>query len=82
MLAEEIIPTGKFTQPQLELLRMFSHQFPEKVWMEIRDLLSAYFLKKATEEMDNLFKQKEWGDDKIKEWAQTHMRTSYNNKTD
>jgi hypothetical protein len=31
MIAEEIIPTGKFTQPQLELLQMFSKQYPEKV---------------------------------------------------
>jgi hypothetical protein len=30
MLADEIIPTGKFTQPQLELLRMFSKQFSGK----------------------------------------------------
>lgn len=77
MLAEEIIPTGKFTEPQLELLKMFSRQFPEKVWVEIKNMLSGYFLQKATEEMDELFKQKGWGADKIKEWAETHMRTPY-----
>ncbi len=78
MLAEEIIPAGKFTQPQLELLRMFSKKFPDVVWVEIKDLLSSYFMEKASAEMDNVFEQKGWGDDKIKEWADTHMRIPYN----
>lgn len=49
------MPTGKFTQPPLELLRMFSKQYTEKVQTEIKDLLSTYFMEKASEEMDNLF---------------------------
>lgn len=77
---EEIIPTGKFTQPQLELLRMFSKQYPEKVWSEVKDLVSKYFMEKASAEMDNLFEQKGWGDDKITEWINEHMRTPYNKK--
>lgn len=80
MLAEEIIPSGKFTQPQLELLRMFSRQLPEKVWWEIKDLVAKYFMEKATEEMDTLFDQKGWDEAKINEWANTHMRTPYNKK--
>ena len=77
MTAEEIIPGGKFTEPQLELLKMFSIQFPEKVWMDIRDMVAGYFLQKASEEMDALFQEKGWGEEKIKEWTNTHMRTSY-----
>lgn len=75
MRAEEIIPSGKFTQPQLELLRMFSRQYPEKVWSDIRDMISRYFMESATKEMDSLFEQKGWSEDKIAEWANTHMRT-------
>jgi hypothetical protein len=78
MIAEEIIPTGKFTQPQLELLQMFSKQYPEPVWMEIRALLSRFFMEKASTEMDNLFDQNGWTEDKINEWAKEHMRTPYN----
>jgi len=78
MIVEEIIPSGKFTQPQLELLRMFSKQFPDKVWEEIRDLLSRYFMENATEEMDSLFDKNDWNEDKINEWSNTHMRTPYN----
>ncbi|GAB3419781.1 hypothetical protein [Niabella aquatica] len=80
MIAEEILPTGKFTQPQLELLRMFSRQYPDKVWIEVKDLLSKYFMEKASEEMDNLFEQQGWGEEKIKDWAAEHMRTPYNKK--
>ncbi|RDC55666.1 hypothetical protein DU508_15445 [Pedobacter chinensis] len=62
MIVEDILPTGKFTQPQLELPRMFSKQYPEKVWVEVKDLLSKYFMEKASGEMDNLFDEKGWGD--------------------
>jgi hypothetical protein len=78
MIAEEIIPTGKFTQPQLELLQMFSKQYPDKIWLEIRDLLSRFFMEKASAEMDSLFKEKGWNEEKINEWAKEHMRTPYN----
>jgi hypothetical protein len=80
MQAEEIIPSGKFTQAQLELLRMFSKNYPEKVWVEIKDLLSKYFMENAVKEMDNLFEQNKWGEDKINEWANTHMRKPYDAK--
>ncbi len=77
MLVEEIIPSGKFTQAQLELLRMFSKKFPEKVWLEVKELLSNYFMENAIKEMDNLFEQNGWGEEKINEWATTHMRKPY-----
>ena len=80
MILEDISPSGKFTQPQLELLRMFSKQYPEKVWIEVKDLLSKYFMEKASEEMDMLFDQNEWGDNKIQGWATEHMRTPYQKK--
>lgn len=77
---EGIMPTGKFTQPQLELLRMFSRQYPEKVWLEIKDIISRYFMENAIREMDDLFDQKGWDQSQIDQWAKQHMRTPYNNK--
>jgi hypothetical protein len=77
MLAKEIIPEGRFTQPQLELLKMFSKQYPDKVWLDIKALISSYFLDKASSEMDQLFEQNNWGAEKIQEWADTHVRTPY-----
>ncbi|MDR0793220.1 MAG: hypothetical protein LBE82_07910 [Chitinophagaceae bacterium] len=46
--------------------------------MEAKDLLSRFFMEKASAEMDNLFEQKGWTEEKINEWAIKHMRTSYN----
>ena len=80
MTMEEIMPTGKFTEAQLELLRMLSRQYPDKLWIEVKDLLSKYFMEKASGEMNNLFEQQEWGDKKIQEWATEHMRTPYHKK--
>ncbi len=82
MIVEDILPSGKFTQAQLELLRMFSKQYPDKVWVEVKDLLSKYFMEKASEEMDNLFDQEDWGEEKIQEWSSEHMRTHYPKKSE
>ena len=79
MTMEEILLTGKFTEAQMELLRMFSRQYPDKLWVEVKDLLSKYFMEKASGEMDNFFEQQEWGDKKLQEWAMEHMRTPYHN---
>lgn len=80
MVVEEVFPTGKFNQAQLELLRMFSKEYPDNVWIEVKDLLSKFFMEKATEQMDELFEQKGWDEEKIKEWSKNHMRTPYDNK--
>lgn len=77
MMIEELIPSGKFTQPQLELLRMFSKQYPDRIWVEVKDMIAKYLMEKATEEMDNVFNENGWGEEKVQEWSKEHMRTSY-----
>lgn len=44
----EIIPTGKFTKPQLELLRIFSKEMPDKVWEDLNNMISKYFMDLAS----------------------------------
>lgn len=66
MEVKEIIPSGRFNKAQLELLKMFSADIPEKDWEAIRDLAQQYFAAKATEEMDKLFEEKGWGDEKFR----------------
>ena len=77
MEVKEIIPTGKFTKAQLDLLKLFSREVPEENWIEIKTLLSNYFAEKASDEMDKLFEQNGWGEKKIEEWSKEHMRTPY-----
>ena len=58
--------TKKLSNLQLELLRVFSYELSEEQLKEIRALLSDYFAKKVTKEMDALFEENQWGDEKSK----------------
>ncbi len=42
MEVNEVIPTGKFTQAQLDLLKMFSVEIPEDDWQAIREYAKHY----------------------------------------
>ncbi|SFQ17335.1 hypothetical protein [Parafilimonas terrae] len=77
MEVKDIIPTGKFTKAQLDLLKLFSREMPEENWIEIKTLISKYFAEKASDEMDKLFEENGWGEEKIEEWSKEHMRTPY-----
>jgi hypothetical protein len=77
MDVKEILPTGKFTSAQLDLLKLFSREVPEENWIEIKSLISKYFADKASDEMDKLFEQNGWSEEKIEEWSKEHMRTPY-----
>lgn len=66
------------TNIQLELLKIFSSDLPESQLLEIKELLSNYFISKVTQQMDDLFEENNWGEEKIEEWSNEHMRTKYN----
>ena len=69
--------TKPLSNLQLELLKVYSFELEEDQLLEIRELLSAYFADKATREMDALFEQNGWGQEKIEEWSKQHLRTKY-----
>lgn len=69
--------TRKLTNLQIELLKIFRFDISEDQVKEIRSLLSAYFAKKVTSEIDSLFETNNWGAEKIEEWSKEHMRTKY-----
>lgn len=58
---------------------MFAAGISEKDLEAIRDFAQQYFLAKAIQEMDKLFEENGWGDEKIKEWSKAHFRTPYLN---
>ena len=59
---------------QLELLKMFSFNLSEPQLLEIKSMLAAYFAEKITQDIDQLFEENGWGQEKIEEWAGEHMR--------
>lgn len=71
----------KLTNLQLELLKVFSFDLPEEQLLEIKKLLSNYFLEKARDEMDELWDERGWNQETMREWAHEHMRTSSSPQT-
>lgn len=70
----------KLSNLQLELLKVFSFDISDEQVKEIKALLVAYFAEKVTSEMDALFEENDWGEEKIEEWSKEHMRTKYEDK--
>jgi hypothetical protein len=69
--------TNKLTNLQIELIKLFAYQLDDRQLLEIKDMLARYFAEEATKEMDILWKENNWSNDTMKEWAETHMRTPY-----
>jgi hypothetical protein len=61
---------------QLEILKMFRYDLPQKQWDEIREMIAQYFADKVTKEVDALWDEKGWSEETMQEWAKEHMRTS------
>lgn len=72
----QIAPSGKLSNIQIELLKLFTRDIPDEDMIEIRSLLSRYFMEKARDEMDKLFEEKGWGQEKLEEWANEHWRST------
>jgi hypothetical protein len=67
----------KLSNLQLELLKIFSRDLPDEELLEIKNILSAYFAEKATNEMDKLWSERGWTQETMKQWLNEHMRTPY-----
>jgi hypothetical protein len=65
---------GKLTNVQIELLKLFQYNLPEKQLAEIKNILAKYFAKTATAEMDKLWEDNDWNNDVMKAWANEHLR--------
>ena len=65
---------GKLTNVQIELLKLFQYNLPEKQLAEIKNILAKYFAKTATAEMDKLWEENNWDNDLMKELANENLR--------
>ena len=66
-----IAATHKFSNVQLELLRLYSTNIPDEVLLEMRDVLSRFFAERAANEMDKLWDERGWSDETMREWLNT-----------
>ena len=65
---------GKLTNVQIELLKLFQYNLPEKQLTEIKNILARYFAESATAEMDKLWDEKGWDNNTMNNWANEHLR--------
>ena len=62
---------------QLHLLKMFSYAKTEDTLFEIKKELSAYFAQKVEEDMDRLWDEGLWDQEKNEHILNEHLRTPY-----
>ena len=72
-----IATSNKMTNMQLELLKMFKYNLEESQLIELKELLSKYFLDKVDNEMDKIWESKEWSDSIMTTISNQHTRTPY-----
>jgi len=65
---------GKLTNAQIELLKLFKYDLPEKQLVEMKNILARYFADTASDEMDRLWEENNWSNDTMREWANSHER--------
>ena len=63
---------------QLYLLKMFSYAKDERALEEIRKSLTAYFAQRVERDMDKLWDEGLWDQDKNEAILKEHLRVPYN----
>jgi hypothetical protein len=70
-------PAPPLTNLQLELLKVFSRPVADEDLLAIRQLISAYFARKATELADAARDEQGLSEATTDTWRQNHLRTPY-----
>ena len=65
-------------QAQMDFLRLLSHFTTEEEVKELNDLVCKYYAQKIDQEMDRLWDEGKWSQEKIEETLKEHLRTPYN----
>lgn len=64
---------------QLHLLKMFSYATEKRQLDDLKTALTSYFAANIDKEMDKLWDDGKWDDEKNEEILKEHLRTSYEN---
>ena len=63
---------------QKELLKLYAHNVSDEQLGTIKKMLAEFFAREIDQQMNELWNEKSWGDEKIEEWKTGHYRTPYN----
>lgn len=69
--------TNGLNKAQLSFMRLLSHFDREEQVKELDDLIRSYYARKVDEEMDRLWAEGKWSQEKINETLNEHLRTPY-----
>ncbi len=70
-----LAPTDGLNDLQKELLKLYANSISEESLLEIKSLLSQFFARKATEEMDVFMVEKGLTGKDMVDWANEHSRS-------
>jgi hypothetical protein len=60
---------GNLSNLQIELIKMFNYNLDDSQLNDIRDLLTDYFSKKATQEFDNFMSENKFDESTLEAWS-------------
>ena len=66
--------SGRLTNLQIELLKMFNYDLAESQLEDIKKMLGKYFAETARTEMDKLWEQEGWSNETMEQWVNEHLR--------
>ena len=71
-----MINTNKLSNLQLELLQLFSTNVNDKDLINIRNILSDYFLNLAENDIAQISEKMNYSSETFKQWAEEHNRSA------
>jgi hypothetical protein len=71
------VQSSGLTNMQMELIKMFNYNLPEKQLLEIKQILVKYFADKVSDQADLLWKENNWTNDTMNSLLNESQRTKY-----
>jgi hypothetical protein len=71
------LQSSGLTNMQMELIKMFNYNLPEKQLLEIKQILVKYFADKVSDQADLLWKENNWTNDTMNSFLNESQRTKY-----
>ncbi len=68
---------NQFSNVQLELLKVYSHQLPDADLNDLKVLLAHFFADKAITAADTAWEERSWDAAHVEQLLQTKLRTPY-----
>ncbi len=73
----QTMQTTKLNKAQLEILKLLATDISEEDTKAIKKLITAYFVRKVLDQVDELWEERGVTNDTLDEWLHEHKRTSY-----